>query len=81
MLGLSDVIVVYYMIRCECWECLSDEQVRYKCWAKTYLVARPTTSMKKGSLCRTSHDKISTHMMMTRDDPDRVMMTQEIQIE
>ena len=46
------------MIRCECWACLSDEQVRCKFWAKTYLVARPTTSMKKGWLCRTSHDKI-----------------------
>ena len=70
MLVLFDVIVVYYMIRCECWACLSDEQDRCKCWEKTYLVARPTTSMKKGWLCRTSHDKISTHMMMTRDDPD-----------
>ena len=58
MLGLSDVIVVYYMIRCKCWACLSDEQVRYKCWAKTYLVARPTTSMKKGWLCRTYYDEI-----------------------
>ena len=37
---------------------LSNEQVRCKCWAKTYLVARPTTNMKKGWLCRTSHDKI-----------------------
>ena len=58
MLGLSDVIVVYYMIRCECWACLSDEQVRCKCWEKTYLVARPTTIMKKGWLCRTSYDEI-----------------------
>ena len=58
VLGLFDVIVVYYMIRCECWACLSDEQVRCKCWAKTYLVARPTTSMKKGWLCRTSYDEI-----------------------
>ena len=58
MLGLSNVIVVYYMIRYECWACLSDEQVRCKCWAKTYLVARPTTSMKKGWLCRTSYDEI-----------------------
>ena len=46
MLGLSDVIVVYYMIICECRVCLSDEQVRCKSWVKTYLVARPTTSMK-----------------------------------
>ena len=58
MLGLSDVIVVYYMIRCECWACLSDKQVRCKCWAKTYLVARPTSSMKKGWLCRTYYDEI-----------------------
>ena len=58
VLGLSDVIVVYYMIGCECWACLSDEQVRYKCWTKTYLVARPTTSMKKGWLYITSYDEI-----------------------
>ena len=58
MLALFDVIVVYYMIRCECWVCLSDEQVRCKCWEKTYLVARPITSMKKGCLCRTSYDEI-----------------------
>ena len=58
MLGLSDVIVVYYMIICECWACLSDELVRCKRWANTYLVARPTTSMKKGWLCRTSYDEI-----------------------
>ena len=57
MLGLSDGIVVYYMIRCECWACLSDEQVRCKCSAKTYLVARPITSMKKGWLCRNSYDE------------------------
>ena len=52
------VIIVYYMIRCECWACVSDEKVRCKCWEKTYLVARPTTSMKKGWLCRTSYDEI-----------------------
>ena len=60
MLGLSDVIVVYYMIRCECWACLSDEQVRCKCWAKTYM--------------RVGLQPDSTHMMMIRGDPDRVMI-------
>ena len=36
-------------------------------------MARPTTSMKEGWLCRTSYDKIA-HMMMTRWDPDRAMI-------
>ena len=52
--------------------------IRCKCWVKTYMMDRPTTSMKEGWLCRTSYDKKNheiAHMMMTRDDPDLVMMT------
>ena len=45
---------------------------------KTYMEARPTTSMKKGWFCRTSCDEknheISLVMMMASDDPDRVMI-------
>ena len=77
VLGLFDVIVVYYMIKCECWACLSDKQVRCKCWEKTYLVARPTTRMNEGWLYRTSCDEKNneiTHMMMTKGDLDRVMI-------
>ena len=33
-------------------------RVIYKCYKKTYMEARPTTSMKKGWLCRTSYDEI-----------------------
>ena len=74
VLGLSDVIVVYYMIRCECWACLFDEQVICKCWAKTYMMSRPTTNMKKGWLCRTSYDEIVHTWWWSRssDDPDPV---------
>ena len=42
----------------------------------TYMEARPTTSMKKGWLYRTSCDEKNheiAHMMMTRGDPDRAM--------
>ena len=31
--------------------------IRCKCWAKTYMLASPTSSMKKGWLCRISCDK------------------------
>ena len=51
---------------------------------KTYMEARPTTSMKKGWLCRTSYDEknqeIAPVMMIqqrcsrTKDDPDQVMI-------
>ena len=78
VLGLFDVIVVYYMIRCECWACPSDEQVRCKCWVKTYMMGRATTSMKKGWLCRTSSDENNheiapvkiQYWWSSRDDPD-----------
>ena len=39
---------------------------------KTYLEARPTTSMRKGWLCRTSYDEKNQEIapvMMTSDDP------------
>ena len=40
--------------------------------------ARPTTSMRKGWLCRTSYDEknheIAPVMMIASDDLDRVMM-------
>ena len=39
---------------------------------KTYLEARPTTSMKKGWFCRTSYDEKNQEIalvMMTSDDP------------
>ena len=39
---------------------------------------RPTTSMKKGWLCRTSYDEKNheiAHMMMNREDPDPIMMS------
>ena len=41
------------------------------------MMARPTTNMKEGWLCRTSYDEKNheiTHIMMTRDDPDRAMI-------
>ena len=31
--------------------------IRCKCWEKTYMVARPKSSKKKGWLCRTSYDE------------------------
>ena len=65
------------MIRYKCCVCLSDKQVRCKCWAKTYMMGRPTTSMKKGWLYRTSCDKknheIAPVMIQIEsgdDDPD-----------
>ena len=45
------------MIRYKCWACLSNDQLRCKCWEKTYMMGRPTTSMKKDWLCRTSYDE------------------------
>ena len=44
---------------------------------KTYMEARPTTSMKKGWLCRTSYDEKNHEIapvMIASDDPDRVMI-------
>ena len=41
------------------------------------MMARPTTNMKEGWLCRTSCDEKNheiEHMIMTRDDPDRAMI-------
>ena len=31
--------------------------IRCKCWVKTYMMARPASSMKKGWLCRNSYDE------------------------
>ena len=50
-----------------------------KCWAKTYMVARPTSSMKKGWLYRTSYDEKNHEITLvkiqywwsSRDDPDQ----------
>jgi len=42
------------------------------------MMARPTTSMKKGWLCRTSYDEknheIESMMMIVNDDPDPMMI-------
>ena len=56
---------------------IGSYMIRCKCWVKTYMMARPTTSMKEGYLYRTSYDKKNheiAHMMMTRWDPDRAMI-------
>ena len=31
--------------------------IRYKCWKKTYMEARPTTNMKKGWIYINSYDE------------------------
>ena len=63
--------------------------IRCKCWEKTYMVARPTSSMKKGWLYRTSYDEKNHEIALvmiqiewssrssedsTSDDPDREPM-------
>ena len=68
------------MIRCECWACLSDEQVRCKCWVKTYMRVGLQPSWKRAGFVEIPMTRYNTHdddqwRSRSSYDPDPVMMT------